>query len=178
VLLDVDGASAFGRAAFARNFVDVLGKVVIHSEFFPFFDVASRHVKDVALGNQSPNIGVATMVDVFGAATPDGTIDSPITVKGEQINHGTLLIAALPCLPAIDFLPEILNYLSSFWNVLICKDAMPVDAGRPNRDFETGVLRINLWSLLGLLGLLTRCHFADCKRKRMTRHCSVKHIPI
>ena len=178
MLFDVDGASALGRAAFAGNLVDVLGKVVIHGEFFPFLDVASCHVEDMALGDQGSDIGIATMIDVFGPASSYGTINGPVTVKGEQINHGTLLIAAPPCFPAINLLPQVFNDLSSFRNVFVCKDAMPVDAGRPNRNFETGVLGINLWNILGLLGLLTRCHFADCKRKRMTRHCLVKQIPI
>ncbi len=178
MLLDVDGASALGRAAFTRNFIDVLGEVVIHGELFPFFDVAGCHIENVAFGDQSSDIRVATMVDVFRSASAYGTVNGPVTVKGEQINHGTLLIAAPPCFPAIYLLSEVFNYLSSFRNVFVRKNAMPVDAGRPNRDFETGVLRINLGNLLGLLGLLTRCHFADCKRKRRTRHCLGKQIPI
>jgi hypothetical protein len=90
----VDGTPAARRPAFARNPFGIVGEVVIDGQLFALADSPPAHTQDAAIPEDRPDVRIASVIDVLGAAAADRAVECPVFVESEKVDHASLLFAA------------------------------------------------------------------------------------
>src|SRR5450432_1084817 len=136
-LLQIDcPAAGFGAAA-ARHGPDVLRETVVHRQFFTEPDRPLAHIEDVSSEGPGAQVGLATVIDDFGAGTAEGAVQGPVVVEREQV--GDVARAALLGFAAADFFTRILDDFAAGRDALPGVDPAPVDPRSTDGEFEAGV---------------------------------------
>src|SRR5262249_20885593 len=93
----------------------------------------------------------------FSPAAAYRTVERPVVVQREQVDHLVLRIAAALGFFAADALAGVLDHFAARGNVLTCGDTPAVDLRAPDNQLETGVFRVDgrlVFPKHGLRGLL------------------------
>ncbi len=127
----------------------------------------------MAFRNQDANVRVAAVVDVLRPAPACRTVDGPVVVQREKVNHGALLFTAALGFTAIDPLARVLDDFAIPRDILAGKQSIAMDAAALDLQLVDGVIDVDFWfsgaeRLNGgsefRLGVFTRWHSMDCKR--------------
>jgi hypothetical protein len=149
LLRKINRAAAEGGPASARDFLDVLREVIIDRQFFALADRALAQIKNVALPDHRFDVGIAAMINVLRTAAAHRTIDRPIFVEGEKVNHAPLLFAAAPRFLPADSFACILHDLSASRDILGGINAPAMDSRGFNLQLEICVFGVDLRGLSG-----------------------------
>lgn len=142
-LFQVDCAPARTRSTAARYCFDVFSEMVIDRQFLAAANRATTHIKDMALTDFGDDIGVATMIDKFGATAAHGPVEGPIAIESEEVDEPVLLIAAAFRFLATDALAAILDDFAAGGNVLGSINAPAVDFRGADGEAESGIFGID-----------------------------------
>ncbi len=139
----IDGAAAFGRAALTLDAFHLFIEAIIDGQLFAGLDIAQAHIDDVAFDDTGDEVRVARMIDVLGAGAAYRSIEGPIVIEREEIDHLTGVGAPFGFAPTDSF-AGIFDDLTADWYELRRVDAPAVDFRFRQLDLETGVIRIDL----------------------------------
>lgn len=112
----VDGAPAIPGAAQTRDALDVFGKTIIDGQLFAPPYRPLTHVENMLLEVPGTQVRIATMVDDFGPAAAERSVERPVIIEREEI--GDVAIPAPFGFPAADLFAGVLNDLATRWNWL------------------------------------------------------------
>ena len=96
----VDGPAARGCATRASDLADLLRESIVDGQFFAGLDRAPADIENVPFEDSSSQVGIATMVDDFGAAAADRAVQRPVIIQGEQV--GEISLTSFLCLAPAD----------------------------------------------------------------------------
>ena len=83
-LFAVDEAAAVWRATTAADAERPGRKLVVDGEFLAGADPAATEKKNMAADDADAEIGIATVIDAFGAGAADGAVDTPETTHAKH----------------------------------------------------------------------------------------------
>ncbi len=137
--LQIDGPAAGRRATTTGHLFDVLAEVIVHSQFLATPNRTPRVIQDVAFADLCHDIGIAAVIDIFGAAAPHCPIEGPVVVQGEKINHLVLLLAAPFGFLAADLLARVFDDLAAGGNVFSRIDSPAMNFRWADIELETSM---------------------------------------
>jgi hypothetical protein len=149
LLRKVNRAAAEGGPASARYFLDILREVIVDGQFFALANRALAQIKNMALPDHCFDVGIAAMIDVLRTAPAHCTVERPIFVEGEKVNHAPLLFAAAPRFLPADSFAGILHDLSASRDILGGINAPAMDFRGLDLQLEICIFGFDLRGLSG-----------------------------
>lgn len=147
-LFSVEGPAAIARTAAANSQLGLAVEAVVEGQFLPRPNAPPGDEEDVPANSSDPEIGVATVIDKFCAASADGAID--IAARAQAKNVKLLDAARFPDFTLADAeLPQVETLAGIFHDSSARRDRLgreytkAVNSGAANPQAVVRDRRIN-----------------------------------
>ena len=119
--------------------------MVIDGQLFSLSDGPFAYTQDVAVPDDRPDVGIATVIYVLGTAAADRAVERPVFVQGEKVDHAPLFFAAAPRLFPADTFAGVFQHLAASRDVLRGVDAPAVNLRGFDLKLEICIVLIDCW---------------------------------
>lgn len=129
-------------------------KVVVQRELLAFANALPAEEEDMASDFADLEVGVAAVIDEFGAGSVNGAVDSPVLVQAKEgevfrTSGATNLSQPHKRLPHVEPLAAIFDDFPARRNGFPCINTITVNPRAPDPQDVPGKLGIDRWNRIG-----------------------------